>query len=29
MASQSEPYDAVVIGGGVFVHPDTLFGSEN
>lgn len=24
MASQSESYDAVVIGGGVFVHPDTF-----
>ena len=24
MASQSEPYDAVVIGGGVFVHPDAF-----
>ena len=24
MASQSGPYDAVVIGGGALIHPDTF-----
>lgn len=28
MSGQSGPYDAVVIGGGLFVHPNTWDGAD-